>query len=209
MSRSAQLPALALALLTFLSVPAAAGPAEDLADLAACLTGGGVEARIAARIAPDGGATGTLSATFTGVDAAALERLVERANEGLAKQTERLAGQGVAVGRLALIASGGERILRTTASATAVERAAKSLSPHDPVEFSATRMNDFLVVRVAPRPALFLLAPFVRGLTVEVSLPADPAAHNADRADGRTLRWASARGFPAVEFSLGLDPRKR
>lgn len=189
-------------LLALLLLLAQAARADDLQDLAAALAGSGVTARISVRLDPAGGAAGSFSATVAGAPGEALRRLVEKANAHLKKQADRLAGLGVSVGNLSLSEREADAIVRTTASCSDLTRVPAALSPKDPVDFAATREKGTLAVRVAPRPLLFLLAPFVAGFTVEAALPEDPAAHNATETKGRILRWKSARAFPTVEFAL-------
>lgn len=207
MSTNAPLRAACLLLLPLLCLPVAA-VADDLAELVAALSGGGVKARLTTRIDPDGGASGAFTATLEGLPPGALAELVERGNGGLAKQADRLAKLGVVVGRLVRTENEGTTRVRVTASCNDLAALPAALSPRDPVELTATREKGLLAVRAAPRPALYLLAPFLAAFELEVALPGEPAAHNATDTKGNLLYWRTARTLPTVEFTLRAAPAR-
>lgn len=193
---------LLLTLVVLLSLPAlpAAGGTVDLTDLVACLTGGGVEAVLTGRVEADGGGRASLSATLEKVDRAALGRIVESANAHFAGIAKNLADHGIQVGKVVLV-DGDAPTIRTTASSSSLADLIAILSDYEPVAVTLADADGQRKLNVTPRPALHLLAPFLRALTVEVELPAPPAANNATAVEGNKLRWTTKNAIPMVEFA--------
>lgn len=191
-----------LVLVLVLAAPVWGGPAEDITRIVSALEGGQIrEVLLQIRIRGDGSATGSLQADLVSIPPQRMEVLIDQGNRQMARQAEKLARKGVRLFPLELKRQGGDAVISVRGEADDALRVPTTLSSRDPVALTVVQAEGLTQVKCVPRPILFLLAPLIGQLRVQVELPDDPVAHNATKREGRNLIWNSRLSLPTVEFS--------
>jgi hypothetical protein len=184
-------------------VPAQA--ANDIETIATALSGGQVkQVVIRIRVSDQGSANGSLHARMENLEYKSLMPLIEKGNKNLQKQFSKLKQKGVEVNPLRLYGGGGLVNFQASAAVKDIFQVPTVLSAKDPVNLRVEKEDKNFSITVSPKPILWLLAPFIGKLRVEITLPVDAITQNADQISEKTLIWERGMSLPEVEFSFQL-----